>query len=68
MSSSVFKEYSPPNNGKIDSNLVILVNKFGNVTVDQTALHNLLGNYKHNKINSRNRFLKVSINNINLIY
>jgi hypothetical protein len=49
MSNSVFKEYPSDayehddENLKIDSNLVILVNKNGSVTVDQRSLRNILG-------------------------
>lgn len=47
MSSSVFKEFPQShNNDKSDSNLVIVVNKDGSVSVDQSTLHEFLG--KHN--------------------
>lgn len=45
MSSSVFKEYpsSSNDNDEPDSNLVIVVNKNGGVSVDPTSLHEFLG-------------------------
>lgn len=49
MSSSVFKEYSSELNdeggaaAKFDSNLVVFINKNGSVSVDHSALQDLLG-------------------------
>lgn len=45
MSSSVFKEYpsSSNDNDAPESNLVIVVNKKGGVSVDPTSLHEFLG-------------------------
>lgn len=44
MSSSVFKEYPSSNsNDEADSNLVIVLNKNGDVSVDPTSLHEFLG-------------------------
>jgi hypothetical protein len=49
MSNSVFKEYPSDNyenddeHLKIDANLVIVVNKNGDVSVDQRTLRNILG-------------------------
>lgn len=45
MSNSVFEELPLEDVNKVDSNLVIVVNKDGSVSVDQTILHDFLGNY-----------------------
>lgn len=47
MSSSVFKEYDSSNAddgvGKVDNNVVVFINKNGSVSVDHSALQDLLG-------------------------
>lgn len=48
MSSSVFKEYPSSNSNEADeadSNLVIVLNKNGGVSVDPTSLHEFLGEF-----------------------
>lgn len=50
MSSSVFKEYpsshaTDDGESKLESNLVVFINKKGGVSVDQSALQDLLGKY-----------------------